>query len=270
MNRAHWDEIAPIHLKSYGIEDVLGGKSRIDAIQRRELYPIAGKELIHLQCHIGTDTLSLALDGAKVTGVDFSSNSIEIAKRLAQRCSLAADFIVANVLELPSIISRTYDVVYTSKGVLCWISDIDRWAATVASLLKEDGTFYILETHPLMTMFNDTLEDDLQIKYSYFHQSEPTHFDDDHPDYSDSTYIPRNKTYEWTWSLADIVTSLIRHDLRIELLCEHDRLYYKAFPGMVQAEDGWWTIEKYRGKVPFTFSLRARKSRPVRRARPEH
>ena len=82
-NRAHWNEIAPVHVKSYGIEGLMAGISRIDLIQKQELYPVLGKDLIHLQCHIGTDTLSLALDGANVTGVDFSAESIAIGRELA-------------------------------------------------------------------------------------------------------------------------------------------------------------------------------------------
>jgi SAM-dependent methyltransferase len=258
-NRDHWDEIASIHLRSYDIDGLLNGISGIDKIQKRELYPVEGKDLIHLQCHIGTDTLSLALDGAKVTGVDFSSKSIEIARQLAARMNLEADFIEANVLDLKGLISKKYDIVYTSKGVLCWIRDLDRWAETISYLLKEGGCFYILETHPMVLMFDDTLESDLQIKYPYFHQDEPTHFDDDHPDYADKTYVPRNKTYEWTWSLSEIVNALIRNGLKIELLKEYDELFYEAFPKMGKSSDNWFFLEKYKGMVPLTFTLLARK-----------
>lgn len=260
-NQAHWDEIAPVHLRSYGIEGLLDGKSRIDEIQKRELYPIAGKEIIHLQCHIGTDTLSLALDGAKVTGVDFSSQSIKIARELAGRLALDVEFLTANVLELPAILAKKYDIVYTSKGVLCWISNIDTWAGAIAFLLKDGGTFYILETHPLIAMFDDAVDDGLRIKYPYFHQGEPLHFDDDQADYADASYIPRNKTFEWTWSLSDIVNALIGHGLTIEFIHEYDKLFYKAFPGMTETDDGWWLLDKYKGMIPFVFSLRAKKGR---------
>jgi ubiquinone/menaquinone biosynthesis C-methylase UbiE len=260
-NQAHWDEIAPIHLQSYGIEGLLNRKSRIDEIEKRELYPISGKEIIHLQCHIGTDTLSLALDGAKVMGVDFSSKSIEIARELANTLKLDVEFLAANVLDLKGILTKEFDIVYTSKGVLCWISDIDIWAETIAFLLKEGGIFYILETHPLITMYDDAAEGDLKVKYSYFHQKDPIHFDDNHADYSDGSYIPNNKTYEWTWPLSDIVNALIRHGLTIEFIHEHDKLFYKAFPGMTETKDGWWLLEKYKGMLPFTFSLRAKKGK---------
>ena len=257
-NQAHWDEVAPIHLKSYAIQDLLNRVSRIDSIQKRELYPVAGRDLIHLQCHIGTDTLSLALDGANVTGVDFSEKSIQIAKDLATRLNLKAIFYRANVLELRSLTSEKYDIVYTSKGVLCWIRDIRQWAETVSYLLKPGGVFYIMESHPVLSMFDDTI-DDLKITCSYFHRRQPTHFDDDHPDYADNSYVPRNKTYEWTWSLSDIVTALINSGLTIRFLNEQDRVFYKAHPDMERDADGWWFFKKYKGMIPLTFSLLATK-----------
>ncbi len=258
-NRAHWDEIAPVHLKSYNIDRLLAGESLIDSIQRQELYPVKGKDLIHLQCHIGTDTLSLALDGANVTGVDFSARSIAIARELSARMGLNVNFIEANVLDLPDIISTKYEIVYTSMGVLTWISSIEKWARTIAFLLKDNGIFYMLESHPSSFMFDDTHEGELRIKYPYFHQETPTHFDDDYPDYSDHSYVPVNKTYEWTWSLSDIVNALIRNGLIIEALNEYDRSFYPALPGMVKIEDGWWILKDYEGMIPLTFSLRARK-----------
>ncbi len=259
INRAHWDEIAPVHLKSYGIDDLLSGVSRIDNIQKQELYPVKGKDLIHLQCHIGTDTISLSFDGANVTGVDFSSESIKIAKELSLKLHTNTKFIEANVLDLKEITTTTYDVVYTSKGILSWISDINRWAETIAFLLKEDGIFYIMEIHPVLYMFDDTNTDDLKIKYSYFNHNNPIHFDDDHPDYSDSTYIPTNKTYEWIWSLSDVINALIHNGLIIEMINEYYRLFYQALPEMVLTEDGWWILPKYNGMIPLMFTLRARK-----------
>ncbi len=258
-NQTHWDEIAPVHLNSYDIESLLAGKSRIDAIEQRDLYPIQGKDLIHLQCHIGTDTLSLALDGANVTGVDFSAKSIAIARELASKMQIPAEFIEANVLDLKDTITRKYDIVYTSKGVLGWISNIDRWAETISYLLKDNGTFYIMEIHPVAYMFDDTKVGDLQIKYPYFHQDEPLHFDDDHPDYADSSYIPVNKTYEWIWSISDIVNALIRNGLTIRMLYEFNKAFYPALPGMVRTDDGWWILEQYPGMIPLTFSLLATK-----------
>ena len=258
-NKAHWDEVAPVHLKSYGVEGLLRGESWIDEIQKRELYPVAGKDLIHLQCHIGTDTLSLARDGARVTGVDFSPASLAAARELAVKMGLQVEFIESNVLELAGKMERKFDIVYTSKGVLGWISDITGWAETISSLLKPGGVFYIFEQHPLSLTFDDTLAGELKITHSYFHQNEPFHWDDDHPDYADQSYVPVHKTYEWTWSLADIVNAVIRAGLVIELLHEHDVCFYRQLPDMTQGPDGWWRLEKYGNKLPLTFSLRARR-----------
>jgi ubiquinone/menaquinone biosynthesis C-methylase UbiE len=258
-NRAHWDEIAPIHQKSYDISGLLAGTSRIDSVQKREFYPVEGKNIIHLQCHIGTDTLSLAIDGANVTGVDFSMKSLAIARDLATKMRIHAEFVEGNVLDLKDIISMKYDIVYTSKGVIPWISNIEKWAETVSFLLKENGILYLMDSHPAMYMFDDTREGDLRIKYPYFHQKKPMHFADDHPDYSDSSYIPVTKTYEWTWSISDIVNALLHKGLTIEMLNEFDRSFYPAFPGMVKTEDDWWILKDYQGMIPLTFSLRARK-----------
>ena len=258
-NRAHWDEIAPIHLKAYRVDTLLSGVSLIDPIQKSEFYPIQGKSLLHLQCHIGTDSLSLALDGAKVTGVDFSPQSVKIARELAQKINIPAEFIVADVLDLSKADLGSYDIVYTSKGVLCWISDIDKWAGTVSSHLKDGGVFYIFETHPTLLMFDDTQPGRFEIRYPYFHRSEPIHFDDDHPDYADTSYIPRNKTYEWQWSLSDILNALVRHGLTIEFLNEHDQCFYQALPDMTQTSEGWWILKGYEGMIPMAFSLLARK-----------
>jgi SAM-dependent methyltransferase len=258
-NKKHWDEVAPVHLKSYGIEGLFRGESRIDEIQRAEFYPVKGRDLIHLQCHIGTDTLSLALDGARVTGVDFSPASLAIARDLAAAMKIEAEFIESNVLDLKGIIAKQFDIVYTSRGVLCWISDIKKWAETIASLLKPGGIFYIFEFHPFIPMFDDTVSGDLKIKFPYFHQSEPIHWTDDHPDYADASYVPKNKTYEWSWSLSDIVNALIGNGLAIELLNEHDVTFSPSLPDMTADRDGWWRLEKYGNKLPLSFSIRARK-----------
>jgi len=259
INRAHWDEVAPIHLNAYPIDTLLSGRSLIDAIQKRELYPIAGKRLLHLQSHIGTDTLSLGLDGAIVTGVDFSPQSVKIARELAQRMNIPAEFILANVLDLSESVLGEYDIVYTSKGVLSWISDIDRWALAISLHLKPGGVFYIFEVHPTLLMFDDTLTNRFEIRYPYFHQPEPLYFKDDLPDYADNSYIPKNKTYEWQWSLSDVVNTLVRNGLTIELLNEHDKCFFQALPGMTRTSDGWWVLPGYEEMIPMAFSLRARK-----------
>jgi len=117
----------------------------------------------------------------------------------------------------------------------------------------------MIEIHPVKSIFDDTLKNELKIKYSYFHEREPMTWDDDYPDYADKTYIPKNRKYEWTWSLSDIINALIENGLKIEMLNEYDTLFYYEHPGMKKAKNGWWYWEKYKGKIPYTFSIRARK-----------
>ncbi len=259
LNKLFWDEVAPVHEKSYDIEGLRNRISQIDKIQKDEFYPVKNKSLLHLQCHIGTGSISLSLDGADVTAVDFSEKSIEIARKLSNEIGTDVKFILSSVSDLKSKLNQKYDIVYTSKGVLCWISNIKKWAETISYYLKKDGIFYIMETHPVYNMLDEAFENDLKIKYSYFKQNEPICFDDDWPDYSDPTYIPRNKTYEWVWSLSDIINTLVENGLQIELFNEHDKLFFNGVRGMTEDSNGWWYLEKYKGKIPYTFSLRARK-----------
>lgn len=116
-----------------------------------------------------------------------------------------------------------------------------------------------MEIHPLVYIFDSGKHGELKIKYSYFPGEEPTLWDDDSPDYSEREYIPKNPTYDWTWPLGEILTSLIEAGLKIEFLHEYDKLFYKEFPDMVQDEEGWWYLPEYKGKIPLTFTLKAKK-----------
>jgi len=116
-----------------------------------------------------------------------------------------------------------------------------------------------METHPLLYIFDGDKREGLKIKYPYFPGEKPTLWDDNTPDYSDGEYIPKNPTYEWTWPLGEILTSLIEADLKIEFLHEYDKLFFKEFPDMLQDEEGWWFLPEYKVMLPLTFILRAKK-----------
>jgi len=164
-NQVFWDEIAPVHYKSYDIEKLKQGKSLIDKIQKKEMGDVKGKSLLHLQCHIGTDSLSWVLEGAQVTGVDFSGESIKIANELKSALGLKAWFIESNIYDLPDTLKEKFDIVYTSQGVLTWLKDIKEWGKIISNHLKPGGIFYIMETHPLFYIFDDDKQVELKIKY---------------------------------------------------------------------------------------------------------
>ena len=169
FNQDLWDEVAPVHLRSYKEVEILRkGGIALDEIELREIGEVRGKTLLHLQCHIGTDTLSWARQGATVTGVDFSAQSIACAKQLQQELGLEASFLCANVYDLPTVLHKSFDIVYTSRGVLCWLKDLDEWARIVAHFLKPGGIFYIMETHPLCNIFEEAQPGKLDHRLSLF------------------------------------------------------------------------------------------------------
>ena len=259
-NRKKWDDVAPVHLRSYGLEQLRQRRSMLGEIERRELGDLTGKSILHLQCHIGHDTLSLALAGGRVTGVDFSGQSIDIARELADELQLDARFLVGNVLHLDEVLDESFDLVFTSNGVLCWIRDIELWAKGIGDHLRDDGTFYIYEYHPFAYIFDEENEAGLTPKYNYF-LKQPLYFDDEYADYADSTYLSQNPTYEWMWSVGDIQNALIAQGLEIEFFREYSAATYKMFPFLEETGNGYWRLPSHMPAIPLMFSMSARKKR---------
>jgi SAM-dependent methyltransferase len=263
-NRAHWDEIAPIHFRAYPEVEILRqGGMALDEIELREIGEVQGKTLLHLQCHIGTDTLSWARQGAIVTGVDFSEESIACARQLQKELGLEARFLQANVYDLRAVLTGQFDIVYASRGVLCWLRDLDEWARIIAHFLKPGGTFYLMESHPFLNMFEETKPGELDIVYSYFHREEPTRWDNDDPDYADESYVSQTPSYEWHWSVSDILNALLKAGLRLELLNEYDRLFFRYFTSMESCMERWYHLPQHAGQLPLLFTLRARSPAPL-------
>ena len=259
-NQKLWDEIASVHFKAYTeVQNLRDGRINLDEIEQREVGEVGGKSLLHLQCHIGTDTLSWARLGACVTGVDFSQQSLVYAKQLQTELKLEGRFIHANVYDLPSLLTDTFDIVYTSRGVLCWLKDLQEWARIIARFLNPGGIFYIMESHPICHIFDDEGDGPLAVKYSYFHKQEPGFWDDDGPDYADPNYHPKHASYEWDWSVGDIINALLQAGLELELFNEYDRTFHKQFPQMVSLEEGQYHFQQYAGMLPLLFTLKARK-----------
>jgi len=257
VNLRHWDEVAPVHGRAYDTSTLLSGGHSLDPVQVGELGDIRGKRLLHLQCHIGTDTLSLARLGAVVTGVDFSGKSLEIARDLSVRTGLPARFIESPLFDLPGVLDETFDVVYTSIGVLCWNSDIDMWGRLVARYLAPGGTFYIMESHPFLDVFDDEA-DGLQVRNPYF-PSGPVEWPADFPDYADGSYLTKNPTLEFQWPLSRIAGSLIDAGLSIRFLHEFDFIHWKALPSMEEGDDGMWRLPGNLARIPLLFSMKADK-----------
>jgi SAM-dependent methyltransferase len=259
-NQALWDEIAPVHARAYEEMTLLReGGIALDEIELREIGEVSGKKMLHLQCHIGTDTLSWARLGAAVTGVDFSAESLAYARKLQQELGLPATFLQSNVYDLRTVLEGQFDIVYTSRGVLCWLRDLEEWGRIVAHFLRPGGTFYIIESHPFAHVMEGTPGGALAITYPYFHAPDPTRWDAGEGDYADATYVTRNPSYEWQWSMGDILNAVIDAGLQIEFLHEYDRLFFKLYPEMVEGPPRWYRLPQYAGKLPLVFTLRAKK-----------
>ena len=164
-NLEHWNKLTPIHERSkfYDVESFKSGKSTLKSIELEELGDVSGRSLLHLQCHFGLDTMSWARLGARVTGVDFSDRAISLAQELSKELGIEADFVCSDVYDLRSILDKQFDIVFTSYGILCWLPDLRRWAEVIAHFLRPGGTFYMVEGHPFVDVF-DHLENATELK----------------------------------------------------------------------------------------------------------
>lgn len=264
-NRRWWDAVTGPHVRShfYDVPGFLAGRNTLPAYVVNEVGDVAGRSLLHLQCHFGLDTLSWARLGAQVTGVDFSGAAIAEAQRLTQQTGLEARFVQSNIFDLGAEFGHNYDIVFTSYGVLAWLHDLEPWARVIASALKPGGLFYIAEFHPVMDMLQDERpiagDDDLVLRYPYFGEGQALEVGPgEGADYATSAQL-HEPTYEWFHPLAEILGSLLQAGLSIEMFHEQDFCSYRARHGMVRGADRLWRLPANTNQVPLMFSLRARK-----------
>ncbi len=262
-NRALWNEWTRIHAKSefYNVEGFKAGRSTLNSFELEEMGDVAGKSLLHLQCHFGMDTMSWARVGAKATGVDFSDEAVRLAEQLNQELGLDAEFVCSDLYELPEVLQGQFDIVYTSNGVLAWLPDLTNWAQVAAHFLKPGGTFYMAEFHPFAMVFDDENSSELKVRYPYFHTPEPMVFEVQGTYADREAAVEQKLEYEWAHSLSDILNALIKAGLRIEFLHEFPFCVYEMLPGLMeQGGDGLWRLKENDGSVPLMFSLKAVKA----------
>jgi 2-polyprenyl-3-methyl-5-hydroxy-6-metoxy-1,4-benzoquinol methylase len=184
MNRAGWNAKTPVHVNSafYDMPGFLAGNTSLKDLELGLLGDVKGKRVLHLQCHFGQDSLSLARMGAHVTGVDFSDVAIEKATSLAAELQLDATFIHSDVYSLKEHLSGSFDIVFTSYGTIGWLPDLKLWADIVQYFLKPGGQFVMVDFHPVVWMFDERFQ---SVTYSYFNtgpiveRSEGTYADRD-------------------------------------------------------------------------------------------
>jgi SAM-dependent methyltransferase len=268
LNRANWDERAPAHAASpdYSVDRFISDPafiSRVVAFDVPRLGDIAGLKGVHLQCHIGTDTLSLARLGAQMTGLDFSSASLAEARALAARTGTAIDYVESPVYDAAEALGRGgFDFVYTGIGAICWLPKIRPWAQVVADLLAPGGWLFIREGHPMLWSLDDETHDRLVIEYPYFEREEP-HVWNEGSTYVATDVTMQNKvTVDWNHGLGEIVTALLDAGLQLRMLVEHDSVPWVALPGQMEATgDDEWRLADRPWRLPHSYTLRAEKPR---------
>lgn len=268
-NRANWNERATLHAardgSGYGVQRYVDDREALSDVVRFDqplLGDLTGKRAVHLQCHIGTDTLSLARLGARVTGLDFSENAVAEARRLVAETGDAVDFVQSDVSRATDVLpAGEFDLVYTGIGALCWLPSITEWAGVVAELLAPGGTLHIREGHPILWSMNETLPG-LTLAFPYFEQPAPLEWDDDSTYVEVSAPLQSTRTYEWNRGLGEIVTALLDRGLRIDALIEHDSVPWEALPGrMTLRPDGEYALTEQPSVMPLSYTIRA--SKPV-------
>jgi SAM-dependent methyltransferase len=265
-NRDNWNDRAAAHAVrtgvGYRVQRYIDDRSLLSDVVRFDLErlgDIRGLRTVHLQCHIGTDTLSLARLGAQVTGLDFSPVALEEARALVAETGDAVDFVESDVYSALSVLeAQSYDLLYTGIGALCWLPSVERWAAVVAGLLKPGGRLFIREGHPILWTMDERLTDDLHLRFSYFEQADPLEWDDEASYVETDRPITATKTYEWNHGIGEIVTALLNAGLRLSMLVEHDSVPWRALPGqMLMRPDGEFALDARAGVAPLSYTIQA-------------
>ena len=264
-NRANWDARAPIHVASafYGLDGSRPAESWFADYEWDDLGDLRGAELLHLQCHLGTETVAFAARGARATGLDFSGESIARARALAEERGLEIDYVHADVHDARAAVRGEFDIVYTGKGSLCYLPDLDRWAAIVHDLLKPGGSLYLVEFHPLLYALGVVPVDDseeLTLRADYLAGRGPEERDatrtyTDGPELTEATV-----SYEWRHGLGDVVTALAGAGLRIDRVREDHRLPWPRWSTMRPGPDGWFALPGDAPRIPLFYAVKAVKA----------
>ena len=263
-NLANWESRVPIHVASqeYDVDSLVAGTRRLSdvvAFDEPFLGDLTGLDAVHLQCHIGTDTLSLARLGARVTGLDFSPSAIAAAQDLAQRAGIDATFVQSEFYDAVAALgAERFDLVYTGVGAIGWLPDIAGWARVVAALLRPGGRLYIREGHPMMW----AIDDDMQIAFPYFEHGGAVRMENDVTYTDGDARLSAPVTYEFNHGLGEIVQSVLDAGMTITRLAEHDFCEWQGLPPMVREADGKWRMPAdVRDRLPLMYTLEARKLR---------
>jgi SAM-dependent methyltransferase len=269
VNRANWDERAPAHAASsdYAVAEFLADPTFLSGVVRFDqplLGDIEGLRGLHLQCHIGTDTLSLARLGAEMTGLDFSPPALAEARKLAAATRTSIDYVEADAYDAVEALGRErFELLYTGVGALCWLPSIERWADVVAALLTPGGRLFLREGHPMLWTLGDARPDGLLVvQDAYFERPEPEVYVEEGTYVKTDSSFASNTTHTWNHGLGETVTALLERGFRITGLAEHDSVPWDAFPGHMDVLDsGEFRIRERPWRLAHSYTLQAVRER---------
>jgi SAM-dependent methyltransferase len=263
VNRRNWDERAAIHARDttgdYPLDRFRAGEDVLHAIEATELGDISGKRVLHLQCHIGLDTLCLVRRGAAVTGLDFSNAALKVARRLSDETGLQADFVEGTVDQAPDLTPGPFDLVFTTWGTICWLPDVKEWAKTIASVLAPGGELYFADAHPGFNVLEEVAG---RLVPTYDFQTpadRPLQFVNETTYTGDPTIMSHPTTREWIHSLSAVLGGLIDAGLAITMFREHEVMPWRGLTSLVPASERMWRLPDGAPRIPLSYSIRAKK-----------
>ncbi|CAN5176023.1 class I SAM-dependent methyltransferase [soil metagenome] len=267
LNRASWDEIVPVHVASdfYDLTALREGRAKLFRIDDAELPLVApngldGLRVLHLQCHFGQDTLTLAQQGAEVVGIDFSKPAVDEARRLATEVGLEnrSRFIHSNVYDARRMLPEpwSFDLVYTTWGTIGWLPDVGEWAKIISWFLKPGGRLYFADGHPAAFVFDSEGAELPYLARPYWNDG-VAEVTDEQGDYAEpDVQVENTVAWEWTHPLSEVLTALLDAGLSIDFFHEHDEIPWRMHAQLVELGEGayGWPAEKW---LPLGYSLGA-------------
>jgi SAM-dependent methyltransferase len=265
VNLANWNSRVPHHVRGYGLDQFRSDPGHLSHVVRFDLPrlgSIEGLDVVHLQCHIGSDTLSLARLGARsVTGLDFSRPALDAAARLAADCGAAIDYVESELYRaVDALGAGRFDLVYTGVGALCWLPDAHRWAEVVSALLRPGGRLFMREGHPVLWSLCDPRPDGLLvIEYPYF-ETEGVPFSEPHSYIEHDEPLASPEIVAFNHGLAQIISSLMAVGMQLAAFEEHDSVPWNPFgDGMEEIGGGEYRLRHDANRLPVTYTLQATK-----------
>ncbi len=256
INKQAWNDKTEVHIESefYDMKGFLEGKSTLNTIELELLGNVSGKKILHLQCHFGQDTMTLARMGATTVGVDLSDKAVQRATEFAQQLNLDATFVCCDVYDAPKHIDEKFDIVFTSYGTIGWFPDLEKWANVIAHFLKPSGQFVMADFHPVVWMYDNDFK---EVFHSYFNV-EPI-IEEETGTYAETQADLQTKSIGWNHPISEILNSLLQSGLELKQFNEYDYSPYNCFNETEEFEPRKFRIKSFGNKIPMVYSILATK-----------